>query len=122
MEERVIDFESRQALRRERRRRQIRRARFLQAVVWVLAIAGLIVLGREMFTMFRRVAPLPDSSTYQGAEPADGGQVEVIRAPLDDETLREVAERRIERGESIEDMLEYLDGDSLKSIMRELLS
>ena len=50
MEVRVVDFESRQDLRRERRRRQIRRARFLQAIVWVLTIAGLIVLGREMFT------------------------------------------------------------------------
>ena len=57
MEERVIDFESRQALRRERRRRQIRRARFLQAVVWVLAIAGLIVLGREMISTFRQISP-----------------------------------------------------------------
>lgn len=90
MEERVIDFESRQALRRERRRRQIRRARFLQAVVWVLAIAGLIVLGREMFSMFRRISPLPSSSAYQGAEPAGGGQVDIIRPPLDGEILREL--------------------------------
>ena len=67
MEERVIDFESRQALRRERRRRQIRRARFLQAVVWVLAIAGLIVLGREMISSFRRISPPPTGSAYQGA-------------------------------------------------------
>ena len=62
MEERVIDFESRQALRRERRRRQIRRVRFLQAVVWVLAIAGLIVLGREMISSFRRISPPPTGS------------------------------------------------------------
>ena len=60
MEVRVVDLESRQALRRERRRRQVRRARFLQAIVWVLAIAGLIVLGREMFSMFRRISSLPD--------------------------------------------------------------
>ena len=90
MEERVIDFESRQALRRERRRRQIRRARFLQAVVWVLAIAGLIVLGREMFSMFRRIAPSPTGPAYQGAEPAGGGQVDIIRPPLDGEILREL--------------------------------
>ena len=90
MEERVIDFESRQALRRERRRRQIRRARFLQAVVWVLAIAGLIVLGREMFSMFRRIAPSPAGPAYQGAEPAGGGQVDIIQPPLDGEILREL--------------------------------
>ena len=69
MEERVIDFESRQALRRERRRRQIRRVRFLQAVVWVLAIAGLIVLGREMISSCRRISPPPTGSSYIGAEP-----------------------------------------------------
>lgn len=88
MEVRVVDLESRQALRRERRRRQVRRARFLQAIVWVLAIAGLIVLGREMFSMFRRIAPLPDHPAYQGAEPAGGGQVEIIRPPLDGGTLQ----------------------------------
>ena len=90
MEERVIDFESRQALRRERRRRQIRRARFLQAVVWVLAIAGLIVLGREMISSFRRISPPPTGSAYQGAEPAGSGQADIIQAPLDGEILREL--------------------------------
>ena len=90
MEERVIDFESRQALRRERRRKQIRRARFLQAVVWVLAIAGLIVLGREMISTFRRISPPPTGSAYQGAAPAGRGQAEVIQAPLDGEILREL--------------------------------
>ena len=65
MEERVIDFESRQALRRERRRRQIRRVRFLQAVVWVLAIAGLIVLGREMISSFRRIRSEEHTSELQ---------------------------------------------------------
>lgn len=88
MEVRVVDLESRQALRRERRRRQVRRARFLQAIVWVLAIAGLIVLGREMFSMFRRISSLPDHPAYQGAEPAGGGQVEIIRPPLDGGTLQ----------------------------------
>ena len=90
MEERVIDFESRQALRRERRRRQIRRARFLQAVVWVLAIAGLIVLGREMISSFRRISPPPTGSAYQGAEAAGSGQPDIIQAPLDGEILREL--------------------------------
>lgn len=90
MEERVIDFESQQALRRERRRRQIRRARFLQAVVWVLAIAGLIVLGREMISSFRRISPPPTGLAYQGAEPAGGGQADIIQAPLDGEILREL--------------------------------
>ena len=122
MEERVIDFENRQALRRERRRRQIRRARFLQAIVWVLTIAGLIVLGREMFTMFRRVAPLPDSSTYQGAEPADGGQVEVIRAPLDDETLRALWDlaAQDERVQDVIDRCQDYPEDLLKMLSRNL--
>ena len=88
MEVQVVDFETRQALRREQRRKQIRRARFFQAILWLLAIAGLIVLGREMFSVFRRIAPLPDDSAYQGAEPAGSGQVEVIRLPLDSKTLQ----------------------------------
>ena len=40
----------------------------------------------------------------------------------EDRQLEELAIRKARKKESIEDMLEYLDGDSLKSIMRELLS
>ena len=43
----------------------------------------------------------------------NGDHIEAFYPYLDDETLREVAERRIERGESIEDMLEYLDDDDI---------
>ena len=43
----------------------------------------------------------------------NGDHIEAFYPYLDDETLREVAERRIERGESIEDMLEYLDNDDI---------
>mgnify|MGYP007025251479 CR=1 FL=1 len=45
----------------------------------------------------------------------NGDHIEAFYPYLDDETLREVAERRIERGESIEDMLEYLDESSMDS-------
>ncbi len=43
----------------------------------------------------------------------NGDHIEAFYPYLDDETLREVAQRRIERGESIEDMLEYLDNDDI---------
>ena len=43
----------------------------------------------------------------------NGDHIEAFYPYLDDETLREVAQRRIERGESIEDMLEYLDSDDI---------
>ena len=122
MEERVIDFESRQALRRERRRRQIRRARFLQAVVWVLAIAGLIVLGREMISSFRRISPPPTGSAYQGAEPAGSGQAEVIQAPLDDETLQALRDLAIqdERVQNVIDRCQDYPEDLLKMLSRNL--
>ncbi len=41
----------------------------------------------------------------------NGDNIEIFYPYLDDETMREVAERRMEKGESIEDMLEYLDED-----------
>ena len=122
MEERVIDFESRQALRRERRRRQIRRARFLQAVVWVLAIAGLIVLGREMISTFRRISPPPTGSAYHGAEPAGGGQADIIQAPLDGEILRELQNLAAQdpRVQDVIDRRQDYPEDLLKMLSRNL--
>ena len=86
MEERMICLQNRQASRQKRRRRQ--RTRFLHAAVWALALAGMLVLGREIFSQFRQITPLPGGLPYEAAEPAGGGQVEVIRSPLDGETLR----------------------------------
>ena len=122
MEERVIDFESRQALRQERRRRQIRRARFLQAVVWVLAIAGLIVLGREMISSFRRISPPPTGSAYQGAEPAGSGQADIIQPPLDDETLQALRDLAVqdERVQNVIDRCQDYPEDLLKMLSRNL--
>lgn len=86
MEERMICLQNRQASRQKRRRRQ--RTRFLHAAVWALALAGMLVLGREIFSQFRQITPLPGGLPYEAAEPAGGGQAEVIRSPLDGETLR----------------------------------
>lgn len=47
---------------------------------------------------------------------------EVFYDYLEEEHLERLAKRKIQKKESVEDMLEYLDGDILKSIMRELLS
>lgn len=41
----------------------------------------------------------------------NGDNIEIFFPYLDDETMREVAERRMEKGESIADMLDYLDDD-----------
>ena len=122
MEERVIDFENRQALRRERRRRQIRRARTLYGIVWVLAIAGMIILGREMYSMLRQVSPLPGDPAYQSAEPAGGGQVEVIRTPLDDETLQALRDLAVqdERVQDVIDRCQDYPEDLLKMLSRNL--
>ena len=51
-----------------------------------------------------------------------GNPVEAFYEHMEDRQLEELAIRKAQKKESIEDMLEYLDGDSLKSIMRELLS
>ena len=122
MEERVIDFESRQALRQERRRRQIRRARFLQAVVWVLAIAGLIVLGREMISSFRRISPPPTGSADQGAEPAGRGPAEVIPAPRGVETGQAQRDLGVQgvRGPNVIDRCQDYPEDLLKMLSRNL--
>ncbi len=120
MEERVIDFESRQALRRERRRRQVRRARFLQAVVWALAIAGLILLGREIFSMFRQISPLPGNPAGHIAEPAGGGQVQVIQTPPDNETLQalQALTARDGRVQDVIDRCQDYPEDLLKMLSR----
>lgn len=122
MEVRVIDFESRQALRRERRRRQIRRARFLQAILWVLTIAGLIVLGREIFSMFRQISPLPNDSIYPLAEPAGGGQTEAIQPPLDSEILQALQDlaTQDERVQDVIDRCQDYPEDLLKMLSRNL--
>lgn len=41
----------------------------------------------------------------------NGDNIEIFYPYLDEETLREVAERRIQRGEPIEDMLDYLEDE-----------
>lgn len=41
----------------------------------------------------------------------NGDSIEVFYPYLDEDTLREVAERRIQKGESIEDMLDYLEDE-----------
>ena len=122
MEVRVIDFESRQALRRERRRRQIRRARFLQAILWVLTIAGLIVLGREIFSMFRQISPLPNDSIYHLAEPAGGGQTEAIQPPLDSEILQALQDlaAQDERVQDVIGRCQDYPEDLLKMLSRNL--
>ena len=43
----------------------------------------------------------------------NGDNIEIFYPYLDADTLREVAERRIEQGEAIGDMLEYLDEDDV---------
>jgi len=43
----------------------------------------------------------------------NGDDIEIFYPYLDDETLREVAQRRLEKGESIEDMLDYLAEDDV---------
>lgn len=120
MEEQIINLESRQALRRERRRRELRRARFLRAIAWVLALAGLIVLGREMFSMFRQASPLPGHSACHAAEPAGGGQAEI--PPLDGETLRALQDLT-DRDERVQDVIgrcqDYPE-DLLKMLSRNL--
>lgn len=122
MKERVIDLESRQALRRERRRRQIRRARFFQAILWVLTIAGLIVLGREIFSMFRQISPLPDDSGYKAVEPAGGGQVNIIQTPPGGETLQALRDlaAQDERVQGVIDHCQDYPEDLLKMLSRNL--
>ena len=122
MEERVIDFENRQAFRRERRRRQIRRARFLYGVVWILAITGMIVLGRELFFMFRQVSPLPDDPAYKAVEPAGGGQVNITQVPLDSETLQALRDLAAQ-DERVQDVIDHCQDypeDLLKMLSRNL--
>ena len=122
MEVQAVEFENRQALRRERRRRRLRRARFLYGVVWALAIAGLIVLGRELFSTFRRISPPPDDSAYHTAQPAGGGPVEILRPPLDGETLRGLQElaAQDERVQDVIDRYQDYPEDLLKMLSRNL--
>lgn len=116
--ERAINFESGQG--RERRRRQRRRARFLQAVMWVLALAGMLILGREIFSTFRQISPLPDDPAYHTAQPAGGGQAETVEAPLDDETLRGLRElaAQDERVQDVIDRCQDYPEDLLKMLSR----
>ena len=122
MEEQMIDLENREALRRERRRRQIRRARFLQAILWVLTIAGLIVLEREIFSMFRQVSPLPDDSGYKAVEPVGGGQVNIIQTPPGGETLQALRDlaAQAERVQDVIDRCQDYPEDLLKMLSRNL--
>lgn len=47
----------------------------------------------------------------------NGDSIEVFYPYLDEDTLREVAERRIQRGESIEDMLDYLEDEYIGELV-----
>lgn len=114
--ERAIELESRRALRGERRRRQLRRARFLRAAVWTLAIAGLIVLSREMLSPLRQgLAGEPASSA---AEPAGGA--DVIPVPPDGETLRGLRDLAVqdERAQDVIDNYQKYPEDLLKMLSR----
>ena len=41
---------------------------------------------------------------------------------MEEEQLEELAKRKIQKGDSIKDMLDYLDSDFIKTIIRELIS
>ena len=41
---------------------------------------------------------------------------------MEEDQLGELAKRKIKKGESVEDMLEYLDSDFIKDIVLELMS
>ncbi len=41
---------------------------------------------------------------------------------MEDEQLKELAKRKIQKKESIKDLLDYLESDVLREVMRELLS
>lgn len=115
MEVRVVDFESRQALRRERRRRRIRRARLLRAVLWVLVLAGALALVRELPAL-PRSAPAGAPASGQ----AGSGQVDLLRTPPDGETLgalRELAARD-ERVQDVIDRWQEYPEDLLKMLSR----
>lgn len=47
----------------------------------------------------------------------NGDSIEIFYPYLDEETLREVAERRIRKGESIEDMLDYLEEEHIGELV-----
>ena len=122
MEERMICLQNRQALRRERRRRALRRARLLYAAAWVLTLAGMLVLGRELFSMFRQITPPSGSLPYTPVEPAGGGQAEGIQSPLDSEILQELQNLAAQdaRIQSVIDRCQDYPEDLLKMLSRNL--
>lgn len=122
MEARMMDFENGQARRRKRRRRQLRRALILRALVWALTIAGLMVLGRELVSMFRQITPPPDALAYQVDEPAGGGPAEIIRASLDCETLQALRDLAAQDGrvQDVIDRCQDYPEDLLKMLSRNL--
>lgn len=122
MEERMICLQNRQALRRERRRRALRRARLLYAAAWVLTLAGMLVLGRELFSMFRQITPPSGGLPYKTVEPAGGGQAEGIQSPLDSEILQELQNLAAQdaRIQSVIDRCQDYPEDLLKMLSRNL--
>lgn len=122
MEARMICLQNRKALRRERRRRELRRARFLYAAVLVLALAGMLALGREVVSLFHQITPLPSKPPYEAAEPAGGGQASDIKTPLDSETLQALQEltTQDQRVQEIIDHSQDYPEDLLKMLSRNL--
>ncbi|MEY8388545.1 C39 family peptidase [Oscillospiraceae bacterium 38-13] len=120
MEDRNIHLETRQARRRERRRRQIWRARLLLIAMLVLTAAGLAFLGRETLSLLRRLPQLPDSPIYDMAGPAGGGQGEDARFPLDGETLRALRDlaEQDPRVQEVIDRCEDYPADLVKMLSR----
>lgn len=122
MEEQMICLQNRQALRRKRRRRQRRGAYFLYAAAWVLTLAGMLVLGREMFFLFRQITPLPGEPPYETAGPARGGQTADIQTPLDGETLQALQELTVQ-DQRVQDVIDHSQDypeDLLKMLSRNL--
>lgn len=122
MEERMINQQNRQALRRERRRRQLRRARFLYAAVWTLTAAGMLLLGRELHSLLRQFPSLPAAPAYETAQPAGGGQAAGTQAPLDGETLQALRDlaAQDERVQDVIDRCQDYPEDLLKMLSRNL--
>lgn len=118
MEVRIVELESRQDLRRARRRRGLRRARLLHAAVWALAAAGLVLLVRGM------LAPLPPAlpgdPPRESAQPAGGGQAEAVRTPPDGETLQGLRDlaARDQRAQEVIDQYQDYPEDLLKMLSR----
>lgn len=115
MEVRIVEFESRQDLRRARRRRGLRRARLLHAAAWALAAAGLVLLVRGPLP-----PALPGDLLQESAQPAGGGQAEAIRTPLDGETLQGLRElaARDQRAQEVIDQYQDYPEDLLKMLSR----